>query len=180
MRRACLLFLLLLAGCASVPDKTHVTWPETIDFMEATGDVTVSWRKLHFSGTFFLRMEYPQIFFLEVYGSFGQTLVHVKKEGDAFLVIAGDEKATEERLFEDKTGLRLQQFMDDLAMRGERRRLPDVTAIERARYRVLYGQDRRGRRTITWEGDDGTMMLLLPQVSFAREDAGAPNSGGTL
>jgi hypothetical protein len=180
VRKACLLFLLLLAGCASIPDKIYVAWPEPIDFMEATGDVTVSWRKMHFSGSLFLRMEYPQRFFLEVYGPFGQTFVHVKKEDGAFLIIAGDEKATDERLFEDKTGLRLQQFMDDLAMRGERKVLPGMTAIERGSYRVLYSQDRRGRRTITWEGDDGTMVLLLPQVSFVREDAGASNSGGKL
>lgn len=172
--------LLLLAGCASIPDTSHVTWPDHIDFMEATGEVDVSWRKADFSGSLLLRMDYPRFFLLEVYGPFGQTLVHVKREGAAFLFIAGDEKATDERLFEEKTGLRVQQFMDDLAMRGERKELAGATVIERGRYRVLYGQDRRGRRTIAWEGDDGTMMVVLSQVSFAREDAGASNSGGKL
>jgi hypothetical protein len=180
VRRACLILLLLLAGCASIPDKIQVTWPERIDFMEAMGDVDVSWRKADFSGSLLLRMEYPHLLFLEVYGAFGQTLVHVKREGGTFLFIAGDEKTTDERLFENRTGLRLQQFMDDLAMQGERRELSGAIAIDRGSYRVLYGHDNKGRRTITWEGGDGTMKLVLSRVSFAREDAGAPDSGGKL
>ncbi len=52
---------------------------------------------------------------------FGQTIAYVKKEREDFLLVAGDEKSTDKRAFEERYGLRLEDFMDDLAMKGEER-----------------------------------------------------------
>jgi hypothetical protein len=101
-----------------------------------------------------------------VYGSFGQTLVYVKKEGERFLLIEGDEKTSDEALFEAKYGFRVGQFIDDLAMKVQREATPGGWTAERGRYRVAYGQDRRGRKRICWEGGDGSICLAFDEISF--------------
>ncbi len=65
------------------------------------------------------------MFVLEIYGAFGQTLAYIKKEGDNFLLVAGDEKSTDKRAFEERYGLRIDDFIDDLAMKGEKKQMKD-------------------------------------------------------
>ena len=162
------------------PQKAVIEWPDTVEYLEASGDLEMSWGKLNFSGSVTLQMDYPTLFVLDIYGMFGQTIAYVKKERANFLLVAGDEKTTDERAFEERYGLRIEDFMDDLAMKGEKRQLNGSTIIERPRYRVIYGQDRRGRREITWEGPDGTMRLLFTQVSFTPGEPSVNNSGGKM
>ncbi len=135
------------------------------------------WHNVRFSGMVSLRMEYPSFFLLEVYGMFGQTIAYVKKENGSFLLIAGDQKSTDQSAFEELYGLKIEDFMDDLAMNGPRQQVDGKTVIERPRYRVVYDQDRRARRKITWQGPDGKMELLFTQVSFAPGEADVNSSG---
>ncbi len=140
----------------------------------------MAWRNVDFSGSVALKMDYPDIFVLEIYGMFGQTIAYLKKEHGKFLLVAGDEKSTDEKAFEERYGLRLQQFMDDLAVKGEREQRNGAFVIERTDYAVIYGQDRKGRREITWKGPDGTMSLLFTHVSFTKEESGGQGSGGKM
>jgi len=172
--------LLFVAACVSIPEKAKVEWPDSLQYMEASGELQMSWRKLDFSGSVALKMDYPDTFVLEIYGMFGQTIAYLKKERGSFLLVAGDDKTTDERVFEERYGLRLQQFIDDLAMKGEKKQVNGAAVIERADYAVVYGQDRRGRREITWKGPDGTMSLVFTQVSFTQGESNGQDRGGKL
>lgn len=134
--------------------------------MEGEGDLDIAWKKEKYSGAFAVKMGYPDHLVFEVYGPFGQTLVYVKKAPGEFLVIAGDEKSTDESLLRKRFGLDARDLIDDLAMRGQRKEMPEGTVIERERYRVEYSQDRRGRRVICWKGPDGTICLTFGDVQF--------------
>ncbi|HVN24932.1 MAG TPA: hypothetical protein VMT71_13250 [Syntrophorhabdales bacterium] len=173
----CLLSFALLSSCASIPRKEAVEWPERLQYLEALGDLSMSWRKIDFSGTVSIKMDYPSLFVLEIYGMFGQTIAYIKKEGDNFLLVAGDEKSTDERIFEEHYGFRIENFMDDLAMKGDRQQVNGSSVIERAGYRVIYDRDRKGRNKITWKGPDGTMQLLFTQVSFAPGESSVDSGG---
>jgi hypothetical protein len=174
------LFFAFLPACASIPPKIPIEWPDVVEYIEASGHLAMSWRKMDFSGSVTLQMDYPNLFVLEIYGMFGQTVAYVKKEHQDFLLVAGDEKTTDKRAFEERYGLRLEDFMDDLAMKGEKRQLNGSTIIERPNYRVIYDRDRRGRRMMTWKGPDGTMQLLFTQVSFSPGEPGVKDSGGKM
>ena len=111
---------------------------------------------------------------------FGQTIAYVKKERNDFLLVAGDEKSMDKQAFEDRYGLRLEAFMDDLAMKGKKEQVNGSIIITRPNYRVIYDEDRKGRRKITWEGPDGKMQLLFTQVSFTRGEPSVKDSGGKM
>ncbi len=134
--------------------------------MEGEGDVAIAWRNEKYSGPFAVKMEYPDRLVLEVYGPFGQTLVYVKKSPGEFLLIAGDEKSTDESLLRERFGLNARDLIDDLAMRGERKEAPEGVLIERGAYRVEYTQDRRGRRLMCWKGTDGRICLTFSEMRF--------------
>ncbi len=182
MKRAPVLFLALvfLSACALIPRKAAVEWPDNVRYMEASGDLAVSWRNLNFSGSVSIQMDYPVLFVLEIYGMFGQTIAYVKKEGDTFLLVAGDEKSTDKRAFEERYGLRLDDFLSDLAMKGEKERTDGAMVITRPNYRVVYDRDRKGRMKMTWEGPDGSMQLLITQVSFTRGEPSVKGSDGKM
>jgi hypothetical protein len=172
--------LVFLSACASIPQKSAIEWPDTVEYIEASGDLAMSWRNLDFSGSVSVQMDYPTLFVLEIYGMFGQTIAYVKKEREEFLLVAGDEKSTDKRAFEERLGLRLDAFMDDVAMKGEKEQVNGSTIITRPNYRVIYGQDRKGRRKMTWEGPDGRMELLFTQASFTRGEPSVKDSGGKM
>jgi hypothetical protein len=176
----CLLSLTLLSACASIPERGAVEWPDRLQYIEASGDLSMSWRKIDFSGAVSLQMDYPSLFVLEIYGAFGQTIAYVKKEGDNFLLVAGDEKSTDERAFEERYGLRVDDFINDLAMKGNRKQVNGSTIIERSNYDVIYDQDRKGRRKMTWKGPDGTMQLVFTQVNFTPGEPSVKDSGGKM
>ncbi len=142
-------------------------WPEKIASMEGEGDLDIAWRKEKYSGAFAVKTDYPDHLVFEVYGPFGQTLVYVKKTPNEFLVIAGDEKSTDEKLLKERFGLDARDLIDDLAMRGERKETQEgIIVIERGDYRVEYTQDRRGRRLICWKGTDGRICLTFSEIQF--------------
>jgi hypothetical protein len=162
-----LLPLLFLSACALPQKRVEIQWPADVTYLQGEGDLTLSWRKEKYAGPFSLMMDYPDKFILEVYGAFGQTLVYVKKEGDSFLFMAGDEKSTNEVPFEEAYGLTVRQLMDDLAMKGERQETPDGLVIRRGGYRVVYTQD-RGRRRTCWEGREGRICLTFDEIRFVK------------
>ncbi|OPY71061.1 MAG: hypothetical protein A4E57_00062 [Syntrophorhabdaceae bacterium PtaU1.Bin034] len=171
MKRLSLLFLLfLVAGCALIQKKAEIVqWPSDVAFLEGEGDIDTAWKKERFSGSFVIRMEYPDILLLEVFGPFGQTLVYVSKEADRFLLVAGEEKTTDEALFRKTYGFSVQQFIDDLALKGQTNETPEGSVAERRGYKVIYSQDNRGRRKMCWQGAEGRICLTFSDISFVRQ-----------
>ncbi len=161
-------FLVFISGCALLQKKgENLQWPSDITFLKGEGGLDAAWKKEHFSGPFVVSMEYPDRFLLEVYGPFGQTLIYVRKDAGGFLLVAGDEKATDEAVFEERYGFRLSQFMSDLAMRGHRLETPQGWTKEHENYRVDYGQDGRDRRKVCWESTDGSICLTFDAMNLA-------------
>ena len=161
-------FLILLSACALAPQKLErLEWPPGITSLTGEGDVEVRWAKEHFSGPFVVKMHYPRSFLFEVFGSFGQTLLHVEKEDGRFLLMAGDEKTTDESVFEKQYGFSVSRLMDDLSARGRREEAPGGWVITREGYTVRYGQERHGRRNVCWQGEKGTICLTFDQMDFS-------------
>ena len=179
MRKLFILLLVLLSACALIQKKeTKIEWPSRAEYLEGLGDLDMNWRGTAYSGAAAVKMEYPDFLTIQAYGAFGQTLFYLKKEGSRFL-FSGEEKIEEQHLFEKKYHLKLAQFMDDLAMIGERQVSPGGLIIQRDEYRVVYGQDRRERPRICWEGQEGHICLAFDELRFMQEEpANEGNSRG--
>lgn len=159
--------LVFISGCASVQKQTEVLpWPAQTSFLYGEGDVDMRSPKERFSGSFIVRMVYPETLFFEVYGTFGQTLVHLEKDGGTFLLISGEEKTTDEESLVHRFGFTTKELMDDLALQGTKRETPEGLVSGRGQYRVVYGHDRRGRRTMCWERTDDRLCLTFTQADF--------------
>lgn len=168
MKKFVLLLLILLSACAVVPKKGEIVrWPAEISNLRGEGSLDLKWKGEHLSGPFAMNMAYPGSLLFEVYGSvFGQTIVHLEKNGDKFLLIAGNEKSTDEERISREYGFGVRELMDGLAMKGERKETPEGIVIDHGDYRAVYGQDRKGRRTVCWEREDGRLCLTFTEVSF--------------
>jgi len=168
MRHLLVLVVLCLSGCALLQSKIPlVEWPGDVTYLQGEGDIDARWQARHSSGTFALRMDYPDALLFEAYGSpFGQTVLHVEKTGSTFLLIAGSEKTTDERPFVEKYGFGVEQLMDALALKGPKEETPEGLLVRHEGYRVLYGQDRRGRKTMCLEKTDGSVCLAFSQITF--------------
>lgn len=168
MKKLVLLFLVLASACAVVPRRVEVAqWPALINSLQGEGNLDLRWKAEKLSGTFALNMHYPEALLFEVYGSpFGQTVIHLEKDADKFLLIAGNEKTTNEALLTEQYGFGVRQLIDGLAMKGERQDTPGGLSIQHEDYRVVYGEDRRGRRTVCWERGDARLCLTFTDISF--------------
>jgi hypothetical protein len=172
MTRTWVAFLLLMfsTSCALIQSPPAVTgpasWPSNAVFVEGEGDLSFSSQKERFSGTFLLSLVYPSSFFLEVYGGFGQTLIHVERNKEKFLFIAGDEKTTDEHALSARFGLSAEQLMDDLCKRGPIETDKAGFVIHRPGYEVVFSQTRRGKHSVCWEKQDGRICLVFDKVLF--------------
>ncbi len=171
MRKIALLSLLvLLSACALAQRRVEVLpWPSDVSFLEGEGDLDLRSPKEHFTGSFLIRMSYPDKLFFEVYGSFGQTLMHLEKDGEHFLLIAGEERTTDERALLDRFGFAARELMADLALRGEKRPTTQGMVTERKGYEVVYGHDRRGKRNMCWERPNERLCLTFSDVTLSGE-----------
>ena len=152
-----------------MPRKAEIAqWPAEITGLQGEGDLDLRWNEEKLSGSFALNMRYPDVLLLEVYGSpFGQTIVHLEKDGDKFLLIAGNEKTTNEALLVERYAFGARQLVDGLAMKGERQETPEGGyVIQNKDYRVVYGQNRRGQRTECWERGKARLCLTFTDISF--------------
>ncbi len=171
MKKAAFLVLcafLFLSSCASLPRKEEITWPDKIESLAALCDLDMSWRDMKYSGSMSVKMRYPDKLHIEVYGPFGQTMVYLLKDGDTFSFISGDESFNNQGKFEEKLGIRLGQFIDDLSIRGPLTSVPGGMCITREDYVVLYelkgNQDR-----ICWKGKDGSICMRFLEATFNKE-----------
>jgi hypothetical protein len=171
--------VLLLGSCTTFHKKAvQITWPDSVDYLRAFGEVNINWRDLKYSGTMSLRLRYPDKLYMEVYGPFGETAFCLRKDQDGFLVINGDERVTDQQVFEKMFGMKLSAFIDDIGMRTVRKGNKGGNFVERDGYNVIYdlgGDDNR----ICWRGVDGTICIRFLEARFDREeDFGKGSDGG--
>ena len=157
--------LLLFSGCALFPRKAQeINWPERVDHLEAMCELDMAWKDMNYSGSMSLMVDYPTGMRMEVYGPFGDTAVFMKKEKDNFLLMAGDEKFTDEKAFEEKFDIALKDFMDDVTLRSLRSN-GDAGPVVKGSYRVVYDLGGRSNR-ICWEGRDGRICVKFLEARF--------------
>jgi hypothetical protein len=168
--------LVLLSSCSLFPHRaSHIAWPEKIEFMQALCDLDMSWKDMRYSGSMSLKVEYPDGFLVEIYGPFGDTAVYLKKDEKGFLFRTEEEKITDEKRFEERFGIRLSDFIDDMAMRGLTGGPVRNSTVERDRYTVTYELGEKQNR-ICWRGHEGSICVKFLEASFERE--GPVGKGG--
>jgi len=159
---------LFLSSCASLPRKTEITWPDKIESLAALCDLDMSWRDMKYSGSMSVKMRYPDKLQLEVYGPFGQTVVYLMKDGERFSFIGGDESFSDQEKFEKRFGIRLDQFIDDMAIRGPLTSMPGGACIKRNDYVVLY-EFQGNKDKMCWKGKDGIICMRFLEATFNKE-----------
>lgn len=169
-------FLLMVCSCAVAVRKTPFQWPASVNYIEGTGDMDLSWKGRTFSGSFALKLVSPSRFLFEVYGPFGQTLLQVKKEAERVDILTADGR-TNERLFEDQYGMRVDNFIDDLMMKGTIKEAAEGKYLERRGYRVVY-TGVADKPKACWLQPDGTICLAFTELILTRDgqsDEGSRN-----
>lgn len=161
---------LLLSACALLQHRgQRITWPEQIKYMEAMCDLDMSWKGMKYRGSMALIMNYPSQLQMEVYGPFGDTIMLLKKDGNDFLLATKDERYKDPSLFEERFGMMLQEFMEDIVMISEKDTLKkNQYIIERPGYSVLYTLKDR-ENAVCWKGTNGTLCIKFLEVKFGQE-----------
>jgi hypothetical protein len=176
----CACVLLLALRCALLTKEVpQFAWPERIDHLEAVCDLDMSWRGIKYSGSASVKMTYPDEFQIEVYGAFGDTVLYLRKDRDTFFLRTKEETTTDEAGFEKRFGVRLSEFMDDIAMRGPREVVGGVLSIQRRDYTVFYTFDHQ-ENMICWRGEDGTIRLHFLEAIFDKEVSLGDNRRGQM
>lgn len=156
---------ILLSSCTLFPRKTHITWPDKIEYMEAICDIDMSWRDMKYSGSMSLKMKYPDRLQIEIYGPFGETVVYLVKNTDKFSFISSDEKFNDEKVFEERFGIKLQELIDDISAINYRRNGQEGIYFKRENYVVIYRFD-NDENSICWKGKDGSICMRFLEVVF--------------
>ena len=157
---------MLLSACATFPHRgATIVWPQEINSMEALCDLDMRWKGLKHSGSMSLQVVYPSRLHFEVYGPFGETLLYVDRQGKDFLLSAQGEKITDAGVFEERFGIKVDEFMEDIAMRSARRQGNGASYVQRDGYRVVYRLN-DGENTVCWEGPEGTICIRFIEATF--------------
>lgn len=161
--------IVFFSSCALLPKKTSIVkWPEKIDYIEALCELDMSWKDMRYSGSMSLIMDYPHRLFLEVYSPMGDTVFFLNRDRDYFLLLTGEERILQQKRFEEKFGININEFIDDLAMRGCKKEFSDKIYTQRERYKVFYQLD-PDTNTICWEGIEGKICIKFLEAIFNRE-----------
>jgi hypothetical protein len=160
--------LILLSSCVSFPRKTEIVWPHEIGSLAAFCELDMSWRDMKYSGSMSVKMTYPDKLHLEVYGPFGETIVYLLKDGERFSFISGEEKFNDQKKFEERFGIRLSDFIEDMAIRGPLTSGPGGSYVRRETYVVVYELEGNKDR-MCWKGGDGSICVRFLEAAFNKE-----------
>ncbi|MBA4419028.1 MAG: hypothetical protein C0392_14155 [Syntrophus sp. (in: bacteria)] len=161
-----LCIIILISSCAFLPRRAaEINWPEKIAYIEALCELDMAWKDMNYTGSMALKLEYPEMIQIEVYGPFGDTAVYLKKDKGRFVLVAGDETFSDERAFQEKFNIRLADFIDDIAGAGSRRIGVGETTVQRDGYRVVYNLGGKENR-ICWEGEGGNICIRFMEARF--------------
>jgi hypothetical protein len=107
---------------------------------------------------------------MEVYGPFGDTIMFLKKDDDNFLLATKDERFSDANLFENRFGIKIQAFMDDIVMISIKEGGKSKGfAVQRPDYRVLYTMKDK-ENMICWERKDGKICIRFLEVKFKEDE----------
>ncbi len=160
---------LACTACALIPRRAaEIKWPEKIEYMRAMCELDMAWKDMNYSGSMALKLDYPDMFQIEVYGAFGETIVFIKKSTGKFLLTAENETYTDETSFEEKFDIKLSDFIDDLASRGAGRNMLQESTVSRNGYKVSYNPDGKAN-TICWARRDGRICITFLEARFDEE-----------
>ncbi|MCX8021645.1 MAG: hypothetical protein N2745_02610 [Syntrophorhabdaceae bacterium] len=162
-----LLFSSVFISCAHLQRKKGIEWPSSVDYMEALGNIHMSWRGMEYNGTMAVKVRYPDTFRIEIYGPFGETQVMIDKKGDDFLFTSRDEIIRDEKMFEKRFGITLGNFMEDITLRHYRDENSDqpYVYVKREGYLLMY--ELKGLKDrICWKGGDGSICLSFIEANF--------------
>ncbi|MCX5805505.1 MAG: hypothetical protein NT010_05465 [Proteobacteria bacterium] len=162
-------FFILLSSCALFPRKTHIIWPEKIEYLEALCDIDISWRDMKYSGSMSLKMKHPDRLQFEVYGPFGETVVYLAKNRDKFSFVSSDEKFSNEKMFEERFGIKLNEFIDDISFMNYRKEGRESVYFKRENYVVIYRLDNT-ENSICWKGKDGSICMNFLEAVFDEKE----------
>jgi len=164
-------FVLCLCSCALFQHRgQRIAWPEEILYMEAMCDLNMSWKGMKYSGAMSLVLNYPTQLQMEVYGPFGDTIMFLKKDDDNFLLATKDERFSDANLFENRFGIKIQAFIDDIVMISKKDGLRGKNfAVQRPDYKVLYTVKDK-ENTICWERQDGKICIRFLEVKFGQDE----------
>jgi len=158
----------LLNACAMLPKKAvRLAWPERIKYVAALCELDMSWREMTYSGTMSLRVDYPDVLLVEVYGPFGNTAMYIKKDRNGFLLENQEVKETDEGKFEKEFGIQLSDFIDDITMNNTREPVgKGPSIVQRKGYTVTYRLDDENK--VCWHGADGHICIEFIEASFEK------------
>jgi hypothetical protein len=167
---ALLIFVsLLISACALIPRKTvQIAWPDNIQYIEALCELDMSWKNTKYSGSMSLKLEYPDKLIIDVYGPFGDTVIHLEKDGEKYLLVTKEGSTSEEAEFEQDFGIKLSEFINDLVLKDYRRGETGNKHIQKRLYKVKYNLDSGGDNSICWEIKDGNMCITFLEIKFER------------
>lgn len=159
----------LISACALMPRKTvQIAWPDNIQYIEAFCELDMAWKNSKYSGSMSLKLEYPDKLIIDVYGPFGDTVIHLKKEGEKYLLVTKEVSTSEEAEFEQDFGIKLSEFIDDLVLKDYRRGETGNKYIQKRLYKVKYELDSGGDNSICWEIKDGNMCITFLEAKFEK------------
>ncbi|MEI6152677.1 MAG: hypothetical protein WCQ90_01155 [Deltaproteobacteria bacterium] len=160
---------LLISACALIPRKTvQIAWPDNIQYIEALCELDMAWKNTKYSGSMSLKLEYPDKLVVDVYGPFGDTVIHLEKDGEKYLLATKEGSTSEEAEFEQDFGIKLSEFIDDLALKEYRNGVDGNKYIQKGRYKIKYDIDGSGDNSICWEMKDGNMCVIFLEAKFER------------
>jgi len=159
---------LFLNSCTHMSHQTasFIQWPADINYMEAVCEINISWNTMQYSGDMSLKLDYPEMLLMEVYGPFGDTIFFIEKHKRYFVLRAGNDEITDEKQFFDIFKMKIDDFMNDISMKGNRQQGDkDTFSIQREGYRVIYTLH-GGENKMCWISPEGTMCIRFLEVNF--------------
>lgn len=144
--------------------------------MEAIGELDLSWKGMKYSGEMSLKLDYPDTLFMEVYGPFGSTIISIEKDKGRFRMKAGNDEVNDEKRFRDIFKMKMEDFMDDITMRGERKSEPDdAFSIQREDYKTIYRLN-NSENKMCRVSPEGTICITFLEVYFEKGQPVGKNS----
>jgi hypothetical protein len=162
--------LLFLFSCALMPRKATsiIQWPKDINYIEAVCEINISRSNMQYSGDMSLKLDYPEMLLMEVYGPFGDTVFSIEKNKGYFRLRAGNDIITDEKRFYDLFKITIDDFMKDISMKENRQRDKGGTfSVQKESYRVAYTL-RDEENEMCWISPEGTMCISFLEVNFLK------------
>jgi hypothetical protein len=159
-----------LNSCTLMPRKATslVQWPKDINYIEAVCEINISRSNMQYSGDMSLKLDYPEILLMEVYGPFGDTVFSIEKNKGSFRLRAGNEIITDEKRFYELFKITIDDFMKDISMKENIQQNRNGTfSIQKEHYRVTYTL-RNEENKMCWISPEGTMCIRFLEVNFVK------------